>query len=331
MYLFHVALFLLNNFFEYVNRFVQFFLGDNLGKVLPTARAPPNGTAIVTGGNSGIGLEIARELARIKYRVIIACRTESKAKEAIANIKKEIPSAEVEFMRLDLSSLESVRKFATEFTQRKLPLHLLVNNAGGLSHIRYETEDGYEQMYQANYLSHYLLTHLLIPVMRQTKAECRIINVSSVAHFYGILNLSDLSMKKKWNGGLQYGNSKLHQVLFSVEMQKRLNKDGNNNIAICACHPGFVYTPFYVTVFTGLLSPLSSLIIRLAGKNSKEGARTELFACLTPDFESIKGQYLADSKIVPYSPLVNDEKGARKLYDLSASQSQLPVNLMLDA
>src|SRR5689334_15195198 len=194
-------------------------------------------TAIVTGSNSGIGFHTALELARHGAAVTLACRNTDSAQEAADRIRKEAPGAEVEVGRLDLSSLASVEEFAKAWEG---PLHLLVNNAGVMTPPRYrETEDGFELQFGTNHLGHFALTGRLLPSL--VEASGRVVAVSSVAHHAGADDLLEGNPRSTYSPNRAYGNSKLANILFADELQRRAAAHGSS-VTATASHPGVAYT-----------------------------------------------------------------------------------------
>ena len=194
--------------------------------------------AMVTGANSGIGFETAKELARKGARVVLACRNQEKAEQAVAEIKRELGSADAVVMQLDLASLESVHHFMTAFTRERGRLDILVNNAG-VSTTRYElTGDGFEKMFGVNHLGHFALSGLLLGVLKAT-ANARVVTVSSYGHRVGKMDFANL----QYEGGKgfaplpAYGRSKLANLLFTYELQRRFEVANINALAVAA-HPG---------------------------------------------------------------------------------------------
>ena len=197
--------------------------------------------SIVTGANSGIGLETARELARNGAHVVLACRSETRGKEALANIQSELPAAQLEFMALDLADLEQVRSFATNFCDRFDRLDLLINNAGVMIPPASKTKQGYELQLGVNHIGHFALTGLLLPRLAAT-ANARVINVSSVAHRGGSMHFEDLDFDARgYNANAAYGQSKLANLLFTAELARKADAAGAD-ILVAAAHPGWTQT-----------------------------------------------------------------------------------------
>ena len=193
---------------------------------------------IVTGANSGIGYEAARVFAAKGADTILACRNEQKALAALERIKAESPNAKAEFMPLDLASLASVRNFANTFKQTYNRLDVLVNNAGIMWVPYGQTEDGFERHLGTNHLGHFALTGLLLDLIQQT-ASSRVVNISSIAHRSGVMDFKNLMFAEEKNYTPQagYGRSKLANLLFTYELQRRFEAAGNGSLALAA-HPG---------------------------------------------------------------------------------------------
>lgn len=198
--------------------------------------------AIVTGANSGIGYETARALAHKGATVVLACRNADKAQVALDRIQAESPAGAVEFLKLDLSSLESVREFAEKFAEAHRQLDILVANAGVMMPPeKSETADGFELQMGTNHLGHFALVGRLLPMLLATK-ESRVVVVSSVAHRAGNMNFEDLNWQtRRYRRWKSYGQSKLANLLFTYELQRRLQKAGADTIA-AAAHPGWTAT-----------------------------------------------------------------------------------------
>ncbi|GAB4213217.1 MAG: oxidoreductase [Sandaracinaceae bacterium] len=197
-------------------------------------------TFVVTGGNSGIGYEAAVALARKKAHVILACRSPQRAADALASLKAAAPGASAEVMALDLASLKSVRAFAESYLAQRKTLDGLVNNAGLMALPYTKTEDGFEMQLGTNHLGHFALTGLLLPALLAAPAA-RVVNVASQAHRMGRIHFDDLMGERGYEPWAWYGQSKLANLLFTYELQRRLEAKGARAIAL-ACHPGYSAT-----------------------------------------------------------------------------------------
>jgi NAD(P)-dependent dehydrogenase (short-subunit alcohol dehydrogenase family) len=237
--------------------------------------------AIVTGANSGIGYETARALARRDATVILACRDKQKGEAAIRRIGQEYPEAKAELMRLDLSDLTSVRCFVEEFTSRYHRLDLLINNAGIMAIPFGKTVDGFEIQFGTNHLGHFALTGLLLKLVTCTP-KARVVTVSSSMHFFGKLDFADLHGEKHYHRQGAYAQSKLANLLFTYELQRRLEGAGVDTIAVAA-HPGWTETNLQVH-WKALWSVNS-----LAGQSPRMGALPTLYAATASDVQG--GEY----------------------------------------
>jgi NAD(P)-dependent dehydrogenase (short-subunit alcohol dehydrogenase family) len=197
-------------------------------------------TFVVTGANSGIGLEAAAVLAEKGAHVVLACRSPSRAKDALESITKRSVAASVEVMSLDLSSLRSVRAFASELVETHAKLEGLVNNAGLMALPYGKTEDGFEMQLGTNHLGHFALTGLLLPTLIATKGS-PVVNVASTAHRWGRMRWDDLMGERRYDAWAWYGQSKLANLLFTYELCRRLEEKKIETLAL-ACHPGYTAT-----------------------------------------------------------------------------------------
>lgn len=239
--------------------------------------------AIVTGANSGIGLIAAETLAAKGARVILACRSEERATQALASIREKNPEAQVEFGHLDLSNLESVQAFASSVSAKEERLDLLINNAGVMMPPkRGETADGFELQFGVNHLGHQALTALLFDRLSST-AGSRIVSVASQAHRGGRIDFTDLQWKSRGYKKMgSYGQSKLANLLFSFELDRRLRASNCQTKAVAA-HPGWTATDLQrYSLSARFFNPL------LAMKPS-QGALPTLRAATDPDVQG--GEY----------------------------------------
>jgi len=265
-------------------------------------------TAIVTGANSGIGFETAQKLAELGARVVVGNRDELKSKEAISRMKN---SNNIEFIKLDLTSFQSVRDFVNEFeNKRHYECSILINNAGVMMCPHSITNDGFEIQFQTNHLAHFLLVNLLLKNLRRNKA--RIVNVSSMASHSGNINFNLWKTDGKPKSTTQlYQQSKLANVLFTYELVRRYG----NDISSYSLHPGVINSEL-ARHFTGV--DIIRPIIGLAMKTNFQGAQTNLYAALVDKSEVENGSYLGDCKI-KYNPnrAIRDLDLQKKLWDES--------------
>ena len=233
--------------------------------------------AIVTGANSGIGYEMARALARKKAAVILACRNKDKGEAAVRQIAQEYPEAKAEFLQLDLSDLASVRRFANEFTSRNGRLDMLINNAGIMRTPFGKTADGFELQFGTNHLGHFALTGLLLDLITCTP-QARVVTVSSGGERFGKIGFDNLNAEKGYDSGGAYGQSKLANLLFTYELQRRF-KDVEVDTIAAAAHPGWTVTG--LQVHWQMVRALNPFI----GQKPEMGALPALYAATAPDVQ----------------------------------------------
>ncbi|MFG2380683.1 oxidoreductase [Streptomyces avermitilis] len=240
-------------------------------------------TAVVTGANSGLGYVTARELARRGARVLLACRSESRGTEAGDRLVAEVPGADVNFVRLDLGDLDSVREFAAQAPAR---LDLLVNNAGVMALPRGRTADGFETQFGINHLGHFALTGLLLPSLLATPGA-RIVTLSSFMHALANIDIDDLNAERgPYRRWIAYGRSKTANLLFTHELARRLAAAGSDVVA-AAAHPGYASTNLQAAGprLEGRKGAERFMEIgnRIFAQSAEAGALPTLYAATAPD------------------------------------------------
>ncbi|XP_044485425.1 short-chain dehydrogenase TIC 32 A, chloroplastic-like [Mangifera indica] len=281
-------------------------------------------TVIITGATSGIGAETARVLAKRGARLVLPARSLKAAEETKARIASECPASEIVVMALDLSSLKSVRKFVAEFESLKLPLNLLINNAGKFAHEHAISEDGIEMTFATNYLGHFLLSKLLLNKMietaKQTGVQGRIVNVSSGIHtwFTGdmIRYLAQISRNKNhYDATRAYALSKLANVLHTKELAQRL-KQMDANVTVNCVHPGIVRTRL-TREREGFLTDLAFFLTSKLVKTIPQAAATTCYVATHPRLENVSGKYFADCNEASTSKLGSNSNEAARLWSTS--------------
>lgn len=199
-------------------------------------------TVIVTGANSGLGYEATKSFARHGADVVLACRSTDRGSEAAERIHQELPDAALTVLELDLADLSSVKEFATAFEDAYDDLHILCNNAGVMGIPRSETADGFETQFGVNHLGHFALTGILLDDLRETEEETRVVTQSSGLHERGEIDFEDLQGERSYDEWDAYGQSKLANLLFTYELQRRLDSTGVDSVMSVACHPGYADT-----------------------------------------------------------------------------------------
>ncbi|MHA6758920.1 oxidoreductase [Streptacidiphilus sp. PAMC 29251] len=292
--------------------------------------------AVVTGANSGLGLVTARELARAGAQVVLACRDTGKGQDAASELRAAVPGARLDVQRLDLADLDSVRTFAADFSRRYDHLDLLINNAGVMAPPRRTTADGFELQLGTNHLGHFALTGLLLPRLLAA-SDPRVVTVSSTLHAYGRIDLDDLQREKHYQRYLAYGQSKLANLLFTFELDRRSRTTGTQLRAMAA-HPGYAATNLQLA---GLgRSPLRSIMAagnQLFALSPLMGALPTLCAATQPDLPG--GSFLGPSRMMGYRghpglakahKRATDQDTARRLWDLSEAATGVRFSFTAD-
>lgn len=273
--------------------------------------------AIVTGANSGIGYETARALAAKGGQVILAGRNEEKGRAALQAIRAEQPEAAIEWQELDLADLASIHRFVEGFLDRYSQLHLLINNAGVMQipeHLR--TADGFEMQFGTNHLGHFALTGLLLDVLNGTP-DARVVTVSSFGHRFGKMDFDNLNAEQSYSPGRAYAESKVANLLFTYELQRRLEAAGVQTLATAA-HPGWTETNLQQ------YSPVLRFMNRFVGMQPEQGALPTLYAATAPgvmggDYYGPNG--LAEARGYPKrvhsNALSHDQAVAERLWAVS--------------
>ncbi|XP_054622890.1 retinol dehydrogenase 13-like isoform X1 [Dunckerocampus dactyliophorus] len=283
------------------------------------SKAKINGkTVVVTGANTGIGKETARELAKRGGRIIMGCRDMEKCEAAAKEIRGNTLNPHVYACQLDLASMKSIREFAEKIKEKEQRVDVLINNAGVMRCPAWKTEDGFEMQFGVNHLGHFLLTNLLLDKLKES-APSRVINLASLVHIIGKIDFDDLNWeRKKYDTKQAYCQSKLANVLFTRELAKRLQGTG---ITVNAVHPGVVATE--LGRHTGLhqswlsstmLSPFFSLLV----KNPELGSQPSVYMAVAEEMEGVTGRYYDVLTEKEPAPQAMDEDAARRLWEISS-------------
>ena len=272
-------------------------------------------TVIVTGGNSGIGLETAVELAAQGARVIITARDPERGKAALDDIKTRSGRDQVELVVFDLASMASVREGAAELLARCPRIDVLVNNAGLVLSERSETVDGFESTFAINHLGPFLLTNLLLDRIKSS-APSRIVNVSSTAHnaVRKGLDFDDLQATKSYSGMRVYSASKLANILFTTELARRLEGTG---VTANSLHPGTVRTGYGRSGDTKGILQVGIAIAAPFFLSPAKGARTSIYLASSPEVEGVTGKYFIKCKQRTPTKAAQDADAARRLWEMS--------------
>ncbi|OQR83746.1 short-chain dehydrogenase [Achlya hypogyna] len=280
--------------------------------------------AVVTGANSGIGLETARQLAQMGAHVVFACRSKERAEEAMDSVRVSSGSKKLEFMPLDVSSLASVREFAAAFLKTNRPLDILINNAGVNNYYRKETVDGFEAMFGTNFLGPFLLTNLLLPALLKAE-EGRVVNVGScVMKWARSIPFEDLNSKTKYGTGQGvYNWTKWANYLFTLELHRRY---ADTVLTVNCAHPGLVISNMQKNMHP-LLDKIANLfnwVRPFLQQTGEQGAYTPVFAATCRHLTG--GHYLARSEVEKLPKRFEDADLARRLWDVACPLVGLPAD-----
>jgi NAD(P)-dependent dehydrogenase (short-subunit alcohol dehydrogenase family) len=272
-------------------------------------------TVIITGANSGIGLETAVGLARAGAKTVITARDRGRGEAALNDIRARTGHDDVELVLFDLGSLASVREGAADILARYPRIDVLVNNAGVVLSDRRETEDGFEATFAVNHLGPFLLTELLLDRIKQS-APARIVNVASTAHQGARkgLDFDDLQSTRAYGGMQVYSKSKLANIYFTTELARRLEGSG---VTVNSLHPGTVATGYGRDGDSSGLLAFGLKVIKPFILSAAQGARTSIYLASSPDVEGVTGQYFVKNKARKPSSVAQDDEAARRLWKIS--------------
>ncbi|XP_070490607.1 retinol dehydrogenase 14-like [Chironomus tepperi] len=277
-----------------------------------------NKIVVITGANTGIGKETAIDLARRGGKIYIACRDRSRGENALVDIRRESGSDKVYFLQLDLASLKSIRDFSKKFHQLESKLDILINNAGIMACPKLSTEDGFEMQIGVNHLGHFLLTNLLLDLLKSA-APSRIVNVSSKAHVRGEIYRDDFMLDRSYAPVKSYAQSKLANILFT---RKLANVLAGTKVTANSCHPGIVTTELARHI-PKILQILMNTVFKTFLKTPVEGAQTQIRLAVDPDLETTTGRYFYDCEEHEPARLARDDDTAEWLWNKSAQLVRL--------
>ncbi|XP_039304015.1 retinol dehydrogenase 12 isoform X3 [Solenopsis invicta] len=300
-----------------------------------TSKARLDGrTVVITGSSGGIGKETARDLYARGARVILACRNMEKTREAIDDIKNNPPSwmtkdeyknnvGELVIYSLDLRSLRSVRDCAKNLITNEASIHILINNAGVCGYPYEKTEDGNQTTLQVNHLGHFLLTLLLLPKMKLSSPNCRIVNVSSSTYIVADIDFDDINLEKAYSSFFSYAQSKLANILFTKALARRLKEADIHGINVYSLHPGIINTEItrysyisYITQIPGVKF-CYWLFTLLFCKNVEQGAQTTIYCSVDEEVANETGLYYSNCSVATTYRKTNDSEYAEKLWNVS--------------
>lgn len=286
---------------------------------------------IITGGSSGIGFEAAKVLSGAGAEVIIAVRSINKGEKARQTILRDNPSGNVTVMYLDLADLSSVRKFAAEFKQRYNSLNILINNAGVMVPPYKKTAEGFELQFGTNHLGHFVLTAELLPLLNVIPGS-RIVTLSSIASRGAKIKFDNLDGSKGYNAISFYGQSKLSNLLFGIDLNKRLRKSGSKTISI-VCHPGISDTNLTSRGSGKESNKIFKFLFGLFAQPAEMGVLPTLYAATNSDLKG--GEFIGPNgwKNIKGNPVITNEERSlfkedlsNKLWDISEKLTKTKYN-----
>jgi len=297
-----------------------------------TAEDVPDQTGkdfLITGGNSGIGLEAARVLAARGATVTLACRNAERAEAATEDIRTAVADADLHVVIIDLGSLDSIRRGADELLETGRGIDVLINNAGIMAVPKGRTADGFELQFGTNHLGHFALTGLLLDRLLEGD-EARVVNVSSNAHKAGKMKFDDLQSEEKYGRWGAYGQSKLANLLFTMELERRFRRVGLDHACAVACHPGGAQTNLGAEVFTGSWERVGQAVEKASGflfQSAADGAWPTLRAATDPHAKG--GDYFGPSKLGQAKGPAVKVKARPKAYDVHDARGLWEVSIDL--
>jgi retinol dehydrogenase 14 len=263
---------------------------------------------LITGASSGIGFATALELARMGAKIVMVNRDPKRGEKARRAVADGSGNPSVELLLCDLASQRQIRGLAEEFRRRHDRLNVLINNAAIVPHMRTQTEDGLETQFAVNHLAPFLLTSLLLDVLKAS-APARVVNVSSGMHSQASLDFENLQGENSYKAMKHYALTKLLNVFFTFELARRLEGTGVTSNVLA---PGFTSTNIGRDY-----AFLTRMVMRIIAQPKEKGAETVVYLASSPEVEGITGKYFANKSEVRYSPLANELDKAQKLWALS--------------
>ena len=278
-------------------------------------------TALVTGGNSGLGFQTARHLARAGARVLLACRRLESADEAVRLLRQELPDAALYPLHLDLADLDSIKRAAAEVVRQYSEIDLLINNAGVMAlRTRGITRQGFELQFGTNHLGHFALTLHLLPLLLK-RPGARVVTVSALRHRGGKIDFEDLNSERRYSPWQAYSQSKLANLLFAQELHRRMQARRLQLLSVAA-HPGLASTQLFLngpglgasSVMRRILKVISGII----GQSAERGAWPQLYAATSPD--AVSGGYYGPSGPVELRGVPGNAKLSAQAQDVDTAR-----------
>lgn len=276
-------------------------------------KKPLNGKKVViTGATDGIGKETARQIAKMGAEIILVGRNKEKTELATAEIIESSNNPNIDYLLADLSEQNDVRKLADDIKRKFSNLDILFNNAGAAFPTRKLTTDNIEKTFALNHLAYFLLTTLLLDLLKNS-APSRIINTSSAGHYTGEIYIEDISLKNGYGMMKAYKQSKLANIMFTYDLARQLE---GSNVTVNAFHPGFVRTNIGISEL-GILGKLLQPLIFRKGISVEEGSKTSVYLLSSEEMEGISGKYYTKMRIKKTSDISYDVEAQKRLWELS--------------
>lgn len=281
-------------------------------------------TVLITGVTQGIGRVAAKELARLGPTLVLVARDAQRGAALVSELKSSTGNQNIELLVGDLAVQADIRRIAAEFLARHKRLHVLLNNAGAVFTSRQLSKDGHEMTFALNHLGYFLLTELLLPILKETATaddndskEARIINVASNAHRGVSLDFDNLMHDRDYGGFVVYKRSKLANLYFTFELARRLQTEGATGVTVNCLHPGFVASGFGHN--NGVVISLAMKLAQLFAISVEDGARTMVYLARSPEVSGVTGKYFDKERVSGSSRASLDEAAAKRLWQVSES------------
>ena len=275
-------------------------------------------TVLITGATDGVGKQTAIQLAAKGYQIVMMVRSKVRAEQTISEITQATGNTNISYILVDLTSLAQVRSAAQEYLDKYPKLDILINNAGLIMTDRVITADGFEQSFEVNHLSHFLLTHLLLDRLKES-AQGRIVNLSSEGHRIAKFDADNMNAEKTYASMGQYCFTKLCNIYFSNALAEKLK---GSNVTVNAVHPGVVRSSFAGDMDKGWLKPIFAFM-RLFMISVEKGAATSVYAASAPELSKVTGRYFKNSKDNKPSALSQNKENQQLLWDYSMDKCGL--------
>ena len=277
-------------------------------------------TVLITGANAGIGLTTSLGLAKLGARVLMVSRDEGRGRKAQALVKEKSGNNDVHLLLADLSDQGSIRKLARDVRENFPKLHVLLNNAAVISRRREMTDDGFERQFAVNHLAYFLLTGLVMDLLKDS-VPARIVNVSSQVHAGANINFDDLQSERSYSRTRVYGRTKLANVMFTYELARRLE---GTAVTVNCLHPGVVATNLLADA--GGLPRKLKAATRIIAVDAEAGARTSIYLASSAEVEGVSGRYFVKERPTDSSPESYDEGVASRLWEVSCEMTGLDTD-----